>query len=151
MSSSKEDTWDDITQPSVGVPKARVLVADDDADMRELVTERLVSSGYYVREAESGSDVVRLMESIGVDRKLDAVDILVIDNRMPGITGLEAIRRLRARDWQRPAILMTAFPEDDVKREAALLGVPILPKPFSPELLTTAVLLSLLAGPETSK
>lgn len=148
-----DDAWDDMTQPSSlvsGQPHgARVLVVDDDPSMRALVATHLSSAGYDVHEASSGLGLLQAVEAIALDRfPLDGVDLIVLDQRMPGIFGLDAIRRLRAAHWETPAILMTAFPDAELKREAAALHVLVLPKPFSLALLSSAVLLSLLSKPE---
>lgn len=147
MIRSTSDSWDDITQPELHFEGARVVVVDDDDGMRELVTTILESKGYKVQEAVSGAELMRIMQSVAVDQwPLDAVDLVVLDNRMPGISGIDAIRRLRAWKQQPPMLLMTAFPEPTVKREAALLGVSILPKPFTVEQLTNAIIASLVAA-----
>ncbi|HSO35653.1 MAG TPA: response regulator, partial [Labilithrix sp.] len=103
-------------------------------------------NGFSVHEAVSGSELLSVLRSVTADSwPLDGVDLIVLDNRMPGMTGLEAIRNLRAAHWETPAILMTAFPDAAVKREAQRLGVPVLPKPFSLDLLSSAVLVVLLS------
>jgi len=143
-----DDPFDEITQPGATLKGARIVVVDDDGDMRDLVTTRLASEGYDVRDAVSGGDLLRVIQSIAIDHwPLDGVDLIVVDNRMPGMSGLEAIRRLRAAHWETPAILMTAFPEAEVKREAANLRVPLISKPFSLDLLASAILLSLPSAP----
>jgi CheY-like chemotaxis protein len=146
MSYSPVASRDDTAETQPRTERASVLVVDDDRDMRELVTSRLTSEGYDVREAASGSELLRAVQSMSLDRwPLDAIDIIVLDNRMPGMTGLDAVRTLRGAHWETPAILMTAFPDADVKREAAALGVTLLPKPFSLELLSIAITLGLLS------
>jgi len=139
-----DDERNAVTPPGTRRPRARVVVADDDGDMRELVTLHLTAEGYDVHAAVSGADLLSILESIRVDLwPLDGVDLIVVDNRMPEMTGLEAIRRLRAARWDKPAILMTAFPAPAIQREAARLGVPVLSKPFSLDLVSSAVSLSL--------
>lgn len=114
---------------------ARVLVADDDEAMRLLVAATLAGEGYTVAEASSGPDVVRKFDAL-------SADLVVLDFRMPGMTGIEVIEKLRARDHGTPIILMTAFADPGVCEEADRLGVPVLSKPFPLEHLTrTAVLL----------
>lgn len=131
-------------QPRFG--GARVLVVDDDGAMRELVSHRLTKDGFSVHEAVSGRDLLGLLGRITADRwPLDDVDLILIDNRMPGMSGLQAIRALRAAHWDTPAILMTAFPDETVKKEAQTLGVPVLPKPFPLDLLTNAIVVVLLS------
>lgn len=145
MTQHADDSWEDITQPEHVFEGARVIVVDDDDGMRDLVTTILESEGYQVQEAVSGDELLQMLEPIAVDPcPLDGVDLVLVDNRMPGLSGLEAIRRLRAHRPRPPMLLMTAFPEPNVKDEAAALGVPILPKPFSVDQLTTAILVSLL-------
>ena len=150
MTTDNELCWGDDeedTQPGVRPRGARVLVVDDDEAMRELVASALDSEGFEVNEAHSGTDLMRTLESIMVDAwPSDGVDLLVLDLRMPGMSGLEIVRKLRAADWTTPAILMTAFADRDVIAEAARLGVPVLSKPFALEALTR-VAVSMLAEP----
>lgn len=130
---------------------ARILVVDDDPEMRDVVCRRLAKNGFAVHEAVSGAELLSMLRTIEVDHApLDGVDLIVLDNRMPGMTGLEAVRRLRAEHWNTPAILMTAFPDSALKWEAQMLGVPVLPKPFSLDLLVSAVLVVLLSGQQAS-
>lgn len=138
---------DDFTDPN-GVPRgARILVAEDDPMLRDLVTRRLSSEGYVVREAASGTELVETLQTITVQSwPLDALDLLVLDNFMPGATGLDVMRRLRHAHWETPAILITAFPDDFVRREARTLGIVLLPKPFTLELLSRAVCHALVTG-----
>ncbi|CAN5806885.1 hypothetical protein BH11MYX4_BH11MYX4_00910 [soil metagenome] len=132
--------------PPRAVEGARILVVDDDRAMRDIVSRRLTRNGFSVHEAVSGAELLSVLRSVTADSwPLDGVDLIVLDNRMPGMTGLEAIRNLRADHWETPAILMTAFPDAAVKREAQRLGVPVLPKPFSLDLLSSAVLVVLLS------
>ncbi len=60
----------------------------------------------------------------------DAFDLIVTDVRMPGITGLEAIARLREVGYSTPVITMTAFPDEELRRRAHQLDVMVLDKPF---------------------
>lgn len=149
------ETWEVVTEPW-RQPGARVLVVDDDDDMRVLLSRRLVEEGYDVHDATSGTELLRVIESIQVDRwPLDGVDLIVLDNRMPEMTGLEAVRRLRSARWEMPVVLVTAFPDEDVREEAAALRVSVLAKPFSMDLLSNVVRTSMLSkagspDPETS-
>lgn len=106
----------------------RVLVAEDDWDMRELIVASLRADGYDVTAA---SDLDRLGDSVGVDTSPDAVALIVTDNRMPGCTGLELLTALRAARWETPVILITAFGSAETHRHAASLGATaVLDKPF---------------------
>jgi two-component system response regulator (stage 0 sporulation protein F) len=122
-----------------------VLVVDDDESMRQLVGAALVNEGFEVNEAVSGSDLVWVLNSIIADAgPSDGVDLIVLDLRMPGMNGLEIVRKLRDARWRTPAILMTAFPDPEVLTEANRLGVPVLSKPFSLEALTRMAVTLLL-------
>jgi DNA-binding response OmpR family regulator len=106
----------------------RILVAEDDGSMRELIVASLRADGYEVTAA---GDLDRLGESVGVDLGPDAVAMIVTDNRMPGCTGLELLTALRAARWQTPVILITAFGSEATHQQAATLGAAaVLDKPF---------------------
>lgn len=137
-----DETMDRWNRPS----GARVVVVDDDVAMRELVAARLEADGYDVYDAGTGAELLRMLEDVEINRfPFDGVDLIVLDHRMPGMTGLQAIRKLRAAHWDTPAILMTAFPDESVTLEAAHLGVSVLAKPFSLDLLTNTVLANILS------
>ena len=59
------------------------------------------------------------------------IDLIVTDLRMPVVTGLAILRGLRAAHCEVPVILMTAFGDDAVRRDAAELGATFLDKPFA--------------------
>lgn len=141
---------DDVTTPLPrGRAGARILVVDDDEAMREMVASRLSREGYDVRDAVSGNDLFDVLQTIALDAwPLDGVDLIVLDNRMPGISGTETIRWLRRARWTVPALLMTAFPDAEVRREAAALGLPILAKPFGLAELGDAVTRALVGRPD---
>lgn len=80
----------------------RVLVAEDDDGMRELIGRVLGEEGYRVIPARDGTEAVRLLEEGGFD-------LVLTDVRMPGHDGTEVLRRAMARRLHQPVILMTAF------------------------------------------
>lgn len=67
------------------------------------------------------------------------------DQRLPGISGLDTLRQLRARDVALPAIFVTSHPRASFREAAAQAGVPILEKPLEAETLVAAIY-SLLAA-----
>ena len=132
---------DGSERESIEVQGARVLVADDDAAMRELVTSTLAEHGYDVFEAESGEELLWATRSMVQSAwPWDGFDILVTDIRMPGLSGLDVLRELRASRFDGPVVLMTAFPDASVVAEAARLHAALLPKPFSLASLSRLVL-----------
>ena len=98
-----------------------VLVADDDADLRLLVRVVLEQAGFDVIE-----------EAIDGDTALEAVTrldppptptVLVLDNVMPGLTGLQVAERVLARVPNQRIVLFSAYLDNDVERRAQEIGV----------------------------
>jgi DNA-binding response OmpR family regulator len=107
----------------------RVLVAEDDAEMRRMVIQALRLDGYQVIEAEDGEELLSLL--LANDSTQHApIDLIVSDVRMPGISGVDMLETLRAADDSTPVILMTAFPDDLMRRRADNLHAMLFDKPF---------------------
>lgn len=140
-----------ITERFPPTGRARIVVADDDAAMRSEVAAALQLEGYEVRAASSGWAFLTALNSIeeGFD-PMDGVDLVVIDNKMPGMTGLEALRLMRTLDRHVPAVLMTAYPSPRVEDEAACLDAVVLPKPFGRTELGQVILALLLRKDQAS-
>jgi DNA-binding response OmpR family regulator len=113
----------------------RILVADDDADIRELVVFKLESAGFEVTAVEDGR--AALDHALG-----DPPDLVVLDLMMPRLTGLEVCAALRAEPATErvPVILLTAkAQESDVTRGFDAGAVDYMIKPFSPRELLSRV------------
>ena len=110
-----------------------IAVVDDDASVRESLGGLFRSVGFTVRAFASGADFL-------ASDDLCATDCVILDVRMPGMTGLELQRRLCASHRDIPVIFMTAH-DDAQTRSRALSGgaVDYLIKPFSEEALLDAV------------
>jgi CheY-like chemotaxis protein len=118
----------------------RVLVAEDDREMRRLVVEALRKDGHEVTEATDGGRLlVRLAEVFDHDPSLTEIDLIVSDIRMPVCNGLDLIERMFEARWRVPCILMTAFGDDEIRRRAEAVGALLLDKPLSLEELRAAV------------
>ena len=120
-----------------------VLVGDDDIEMRRLLGDVLRKDGYTVELAEDG---VQAFRKVLVDPATpsgftgEPVDVIVLDIRMPGCTGLEVLESLHSAGREVPVILITAFADEKTRREARRLGAAaFLSKPFNMELLREAV------------
>jgi DNA-binding response OmpR family regulator len=112
-----------------------ILVADDEEDLRELVSYRLSRSGYEVVEAVDGQEAFEL----ATER---APDLMVLDVMMPRLDGYELTRRVREQDSLRsvPVILLTArSQESDVSRGFDVGADDYLKKPFNPDELVARV------------
>jgi len=90
------------------VPAARVLIVDDDALVRETMRDYVEHLGYSVRDAASAEAALTLLTE-------EVPDLILLDVRMPGITGIELCRRLKAEEATRlvPVVLLTAERELD--------------------------------------
>ena len=82
----------------------RILVVDDEENIRELYRDELVEEGYKVELAEDGYEALRKVESF-------RPDLVTLDVKMPGIDGLEVLRRIREKNRTIPVLLLTAFGE----------------------------------------
>jgi DNA-binding response OmpR family regulator len=122
-----------LTPPTSPPPtrRPRVLVVEDDPDMRAVVMAALEVDGYELIEAEDGADLQDWAELAVWNSKRDPIDAVVSDVNLPCRSALEVLRSLRGKPWHTPVILMTAFGDAKLYREAHDLGVQlILSKPF---------------------
>jgi DNA-binding response OmpR family regulator len=110
----------------------RILVVEDDPDILQLNTAVLSQSGYLVETAADGATAWDLLQ-------LDTFDLLVTDNEMPGVTGLELLKKMRAARMIVPVIMATgAEPREEFARDPWLRPAATLNKPYTlDELLGT--------------
>ena len=119
-----------------GLP--RVFIVDDDAAVRAALAFTLELEGFGVECFGSGEALLQ--------QALPATGAcLLIDERLPGISGLDALLTLRARHVTLPAILMTSHPDRVLRSAARDAGVPILEKPLLGDALTLAIRAALSA------
>ena len=93
----------------------RVLVVDDDADVRLWLRTTLEFHNWDVTDAPSGADGLEQAAA-------DAFDVIVLDQMMPGMTGLETAAKLR-RDYGGPLVLFSAYLTSELTNEAHRLEV----------------------------
>ena len=102
----------------------RILVADDERSLRELLAIVLRREGYEVLLAESGEVALAAL-------KRGPLDLLISDIKMPDMSGVEVLRAAKATDASLPAIMMTAYASTETAVEAMRLGAcDYLIKPF---------------------
>ncbi len=109
---------------------AQILIVDDDAQLRQSFGKILESEGFEIRAAASGEAGV-------AEVKTAAPDLVVMDVRMPGITGIQAMQQMRAACPGLPVIIMTAYGGTETAIEATKLGAfDYILKPFDiPDIL----------------
>jgi DNA-binding response OmpR family regulator len=110
----------------------RVLVVDDDINVRDVLRRYLENAGYRVELADTGEDALRIAEA-------NEPDLVVLDLMLPGIDGFEVCRRLRQRGPV-PVVMLTARGEEDDRIAGLQLGADdYVAKPFSPRELVLRV------------
>ena len=110
----------------------KVLVADDDAELRELIAFTLSQAGYLVIKAGDGSAAVRLFAA-------EAPDLVVLDINMPALSGFQVCEAIRARSRVPVMMLTVRGEEEDLVRALGLGADDYLTKPFSPRTLLARI------------
>ena len=117
----------------MGIP-SRVLVADDDADMLDAVSDALTGLGFNVATVESGAGLIDRLASDG------PFDLIVTDISMPWMDGLKTLRSIRTAGVTTPVIVMTALSDEHIPGRVQALGTNaiLLQKPFDLDGLSSA-------------
>ena len=111
----------------------KILIIDDEKSMRELLTHVLKKAGYRASTAENGEKGCELFEK-------DVYDLVISDVSMPGMSGLDVLRRVRGSSADTPFILITAYGSKETAIEAVKLGAfDYFEKPFNVEEVLTRV------------
>jgi DNA-binding response OmpR family regulator len=120
----------------------RVLVIDDEAHIRHMMRLTLEAAGYEVGEAADGPQGLAMC-SAGA-----TWDVVLLDQKMPGIDGLETLRRLRERAPATRVIMVTAFASIELAVDAMKLGATdFVRKPMTPDILRNTVAAALAKLP----
>ena len=115
----------------------RVMVVDDEPDIRKVVRMTLQKAGYDVLEAEDGEKAIKVINT-GENRLM--LDVIICDIRMPKINGVEAIEYLRKEYPNVQLIVLTGFPDMDMASTFLRQGVvDYLVKPVAGEKLRDSV------------
>jgi len=103
----------------------RILVVDDDESLRQLNSEVLKQSGYEVDVADDGDCAWELLQ-------LHNYDLVITDQRMPRVSGIELLRKLRAARMEVPVIMATGTsPQAEFTRQPWLQPAAVLLKPYT--------------------
>lgn len=81
---------------------AKLLVADDEEHLRELYEIELGEEGYVVDTASNGTEVLSLLEH-------NKYDLIILDIQMPGMSGIDVLQKIMAKNKKQPVILNTAY------------------------------------------
>lgn len=116
----------------------RILVVDDEGEVCNTLKEFLTKKGYEASTALSGEEAIKKV-------KEERPHIVLLDIRMPGMDGLEVLKRIRGIDKEAGIIMITAVKEDEIARKCIELGAfAYITKPFSFEYLETALIAKLI-------
>lgn len=120
--------------------RARILLAEDNLEMRRMLAWSLEHSGYEVSECGDGFTVLRRLGLMDPGRPEPAYDLVISDVRMPGYTGLQVLESMRACSGCPPVVLISAFADAATRERADSMGAALLlPKPFDVDDLLVAV------------
>jgi DNA-binding response OmpR family regulator len=118
--------------PSQANPPHRILVVEDDILIRQLNTVALLRSGYDVDTAEDGDAAWKALSA-------DCYDLVITDNSMPKVTGIELLKKMRAGRMELPVIMATGvLPKEEFGRHP-WRNPAMLAKPYTIEEMLSAV------------
>ena len=122
-------------------PAPVVYVVDDDMDVLGSLRFLLETDGFDVQTFRSGA---ALLNGIGTGE----ADCLVIDYKMPNMSGIDVAERLRNRDIDTPIILITGYPDENILEKASVVGIRhVLLKPHLEESLASRIRGAIKEGP----
>lgn len=129
----------ELTLYATAPPGTRVLLAEDDPDLRSLLTACLRRAGYAVLPLAGGHEALAMFSAASIGSQ-PLPDAIVMDIRMPSHSGLELLMALRLAEWRVPVILVTGFGDEVTHQRAADYGAfALLDKPLRSEQLLAEV------------
>jgi DNA-binding response OmpR family regulator len=124
--------------PPATLNSVSILVVDDEPPIRDLLTKFLSSRGFHVHAAQDGPTALALAER-------ERPKLIVLDIDMPGMTGIEVLRKLRAKNYTGGVMMLTGSQDTSLLKEALALGsLDIIGKPFDLERVALAIQVSLI-------
>jgi len=117
--------------------RGKVLIIDDEEDVREVLKFHLSGQNYQIIEAENGEDGIRLLKS---EDNMVNVGVILCDIRMPKVNGVDCIQYLRKEAPGIPIVVVTGFPDTEMATQLLKNGVKdYLVKPVDKEKLVSVV------------
>jgi DNA-binding NtrC family response regulator len=113
----------------------RILVIDDDRHMRRACSRALAKEGWSVLCAETGDEGLEKIKN-----STEGIDVILLDQLMPGLSGMDVLAQIRMIDPELPVIIITGSATEESAAEIIRQGArDCLPKPFTPEELRTVI------------
>ena len=116
--------------------RLRILLADGDRALRQLIAFVLRNEGHEVVEASDGSELLEAIAALVIDGARP-FDVIISAQAIPGIPGVSVLAGLRSRGRRTPFVLMTGNPV--VQGQARRLGAVILDRPFDADAIRSAI------------
>ena len=111
----------------------KILLVDDEKNIRKMLTRVLSNEGYFINEATDGLDAIKKLEK-------EKYSLILLDLKMPGLNGLETFKNIRESDFHVPVIMMSAYGSVTEAVDAMKLGaLDYLVKPFDIEELKITI------------
>jgi DNA-binding response OmpR family regulator len=130
MLDAETPTMVDAATDATTTERQRILVAEDDDAMRELIVETLTAAGYEVRAVADGAEL--LVELARRDRfHYRTVDLVLADLRMPHCSGIEVFDAMAGARVRPKFAVLTAFPDESSIASAEALGAVVIAKPVT--------------------
>jgi len=124
----------------MNAPLGKILVVDDEREILDMLTDHLEDEGYVVSQAVDGEQALEGVRS-------EPPDLVLLDITMPGVNGLEVLRRLRRDHPKIPVVMITGIEDEALARSTLKMGAfDYLQKPFDPYRLSRLVLAAMGAA-----
>jgi len=113
--------------------RASILIVDDEETMRDACRQVFASDDFILKEASTGDDALEMVRG-------ESFDLVILDLKIPGVDGMEMLRRMEAESPGTAVVVITGYATVDSAVEAMKLGAAdFLPKPFTPDVLRLTV------------
>lgn len=120
----KRDVLDDWLNSQIPKSTGTVLIVDDDARVRDVIRDIVIEQGYQVVTAENGERAVEEIER-------QHFDLVLLDLVLPNLSGIEVLRKLKAKDDEVMVVIVTGYGDYPIALEAMALGpILVVRKPF---------------------
>jgi two-component system response regulator (stage 0 sporulation protein F) len=125
----------------LSVERSKILIVDDQAGIRMLLDEVLSHEGYHTLQASNGKLALEIVRN-------DNPDLVLLDMKIPGMDGLDILKHIKALNDAVKVIMMTAYGELDIMKEAIEFGAAMhFTKPFDIDELILAIHQQLSTNP----
>lgn len=130
------------------MPKGKILIVDDEKEVREVIRIHLDVNGYNILEAENGEEAIKTLRS---EDNMVNVGLILCDIRMPKVNGIECIEFLRREAPGIPVVVVTGYPDTEMATNLMKMGIKdYLVKPVEKKKLLETVERVVAAGKDFS-